>query len=312
MRILISGAAGFIGSHLADALLAQGHEVIGIDNFATGRQANIAHLAVNPRFQFLQHDIIAPLPAWPGNLDRIFHLASPASPQAYRSQRVNTMKVNAAGAWNLLELACEKGARFLVASTSEIYGDPQKSIQKEEDWGNVNPIGIRSMYEEAKRFSEALCMAYHREKGADTRIVRIFNTYGPRMRPADGRVVSAFIQAALKNEDLVLTGDGMQYRSFCYVSDTLAGIIGAAEADFHEPINIGNPSQTTILELAKTVLELIPGSKSRIVNSPKGDYDPLSRCPDIGRARQILDWTPRVSLRDGLAKVIDYYRNPAN
>jgi dTDP-glucose 4,6-dehydratase len=309
MRILISGAAGFIGSHLADALLAQGHEVIGIDNFATGRQSNIAHLATNPRFQFINHDIINPLPSWPGNLDRIFHLASPASPQAYRSQRVNTMKVNSAGAWNLLDLACEKGARFLVASTSEIYGDPQKSIQKEEDWGNVNPIGTRSMYEEAKRFSEALCMAYHREKNADTRIVRIFNTYGPRMRPADGRVVSTFIQSALKGEDLPISGDGMQFRAFCYVSDTLAGIIGASEADFHEPINIGNPHETPILELARTIIDLIPGTKSKIAFSPKGDYDPLSRCPDISRAKLILDWSPRVPLREGLANVIEHYRN---
>ncbi len=307
MRILISGAAGFIGSHLVDALLEQGHEVVGLDNFCTGQRRNIAHLDAHPGFRLIEHDMIAPLEL-EGPIDRIYHLASPASPVAYKNMRVATLKVNAAGTWNLLELACRKSSRMLIASTSEIYGDPQKPIQREEDWGNVNPIGLRSMYEESKRFAEACVMAYHRERGTDTRIVRIFNTYGPRMHPEDGRVVTNFVHAALTNRNIPIIGDGTQSRTFCYVADTVAGLVAAMEADFHEPINIGNPRQTSILELARTILELVPGTLSRVVFEPRSDYDPHSRCPDIMRARQILNWSPTVTLKEGLEKVVDYHR----
>jgi nucleoside-diphosphate-sugar epimerase len=311
MRILISGAAGFIGSHLVDALLAQGHEVLAIDNFSTGQNANIAHLTDNPAFRLVEHDMVDPFDT-DGPIDRIYHLASPASPVAYNNMRVATLKVNAAGTWNLLELACRKNARLILTSTSEIYGDPLKAIQREDDWGNVNPIGLRSMYEEAKRFAEACAMAYHRERGADTRIVRVFNTYGPRMHPADGRVVTNFVLAALSNQNLPIVGDGTQSRTFCYVSDTVNGLVAAMEADFHEPINIGNPQETSILELARTVLELVSGTTSHIVFEPRSDYDPRSRCPDIMRARQILGWTPTVALKDGLAKVVEYHRRQMN
>jgi dTDP-glucose 4,6-dehydratase len=307
MQVLISGVAGFIGSHLADHLLARGHEVIGIDNFATGRPENIAHLAGNGRFRFVEHDIIAPLEV-DGPLERIYHLASPASPAAYRTMRIATMKVNAAGTWNLLDLACRRSARLLVASTSEIYGDPPRDIQREEEWGHVNPIGLRSMYEEAKRFAEALAMAYHRERGADTRIVRMFSTYGPRMRPADGRVVTTFVQAALAGVEIPVAGDGTQTRSFCYVSDMVEGLEAAMECDFLEPINLGNPQVTSILDLARTILELVPGSTSRIVFQPRSDYDPRTRCPDITRAKQILGWAPRVNLRQGLTRVVQAAR----
>ena len=307
MRILLTGAAGFIGSNLADLLLSQGHEVLGVDNLITGRRDNVAHLANNRAFSLIEHDVIHPLKI-DGPLDRIFHLASPASPDAYKRHRVATIQVNAAGTWNMLELACAKDARFLVASTSEIYGDPQKSVQREDFWGNVNPIGLRSMYEEAKRFAEATTMAYNRERDADTRIVRIFNTYGPRMHPADGRVVTNFVRQALRNEPLTVAGDGTQTRSFCYVSDTIGGLTAAMECDFHEPINIGNPTETTILDLARTIIDLVPGTRSKVQFEPRSDYDPLSRCPDINRAKQLLGWTPQVSLREGLAKVVEYHR----
>jgi dTDP-glucose 4,6-dehydratase len=307
MRILITGAAGFIASNLTDLLLAQGHEVVGVDNFITGRRENIAHLSNNKSFSLIEHDVIKPL-AVNGDVDRIYHLASPASPDAYKRHRVATIQVNAAGTWNMLELACAKDARLLVASTSEIYGDPNKPVQREDFWGNVNPIGLRSMYEEAKRFAEATVMAYHRERGCDTRIVRIFNTYGPRMHPRDGRVVTNFVRQALSNEPLTVAGDGTQSRSFCYVSDTIRGLAAAMECDFHEPINIGNPTETTILELARTIIDLVPGTRSQVHFEPRSDYDPLSRCPDISRAKQLLNWTPQVSLRDGLAKVVEYHR----
>ncbi len=307
MRMLISGAAGFIGSHLADVLLAQGHEVHGIDNLLTGRLSNIAHLKHDKRFTLISQDVCEPVQI-DGPIDRVYHLASPASPVAYASHRIMTMKVNSQGTWNLLDLALDKKARFLVASTSEIYGDPPKSIQREDYWGNVNPIGLRSMYEEAKRFSEACAMAYNRERGADTRIVRIFNTYGPRMHPADGRVVTNFVRQALKNEPITIAGDGTQARSFCYVSDTVRGLAAVMEADFCEPINIGNPEETSIVQLAKLVLELVPESKSKIAFEPRTDYDPRNRCPDIMRARQILGWSPKVPLKEGLAKVVEYHR----
>ena len=307
MRVLISGAAGFIGSHLADLLLSHGHDVVGLDNLLTGRLSNVAHLKHDTRFTLLQQDVTDEIKI-DGPIDRIYHLASPASPVAYASHRIETMKVNSQGTWNLLDLALEKKSRFLVASTSEIYGDPPKNIQREDFWGNVNPIGLRSMYEEAKRFSEACAMAYNREKGADTRIVRIFNTYGPRMHPADGRVVTNFCRQALKNEPITIAGDGTQTRSFCFVSDTVRGIAAVMEADFSEPINIGNPQETTIIELAKCILELLPESKSKITFEPRADYDPRNRCPDIMRAKQILGWTPKIPLKEGLAKVVEYHK----
>ncbi|HEV8606863.1 MAG TPA: NAD-dependent epimerase/dehydratase family protein [Tepidisphaeraceae bacterium] len=307
MRILISGAAGFIASHLADLLLAQGHEVLGIDNLLTGRLSNVAHLKHDTRFTLLQQDVTENFKI-DGPIDRIYHLASPASPVAYASHRIETMKVNSQGAWNLLDLALEKKARFLVASTSEIYGDPPKNIQREDFWGNVNPIGLRSMYEEAKRFSEACAMAYNRERGADTRIVRIFNTYGPRMHPADGRVVTNFCRQALKHQPITIAGDGTQTRSFCFVSDTVRGLAAVMEADFSEPINIGNPEETPIIQLAKLILELIPESKSKITFEPRADYDPRNRCPDILRAKQILGWSPKIPLKEGLAKVVEYHK----
>jgi nucleoside-diphosphate-sugar epimerase len=307
MRIVISGAAGFIGSNLTDLLLSLGHEVVGLDNFITGRRQNIAHLANHPSFKLIEMDVIQGV-AVDGPVDRIFHLASPASPVAYAQHRIATMQVNSAGTWNLLELAVAKGARFLVTSTSEIYGQPQTSVQKEELWGVVNPIGLRSVYEEAKRFSEAVTMAYHREKGADTRIVRIFNTYGPRMHPHDGRVVTNFVRQALRGEAITIAGDGMQTRSFCYVSDTIRGLVAAMEADFHEPINIGNPQETTILELARCILELCPGTAAKLEFQPGGDYDPRSRCPDLTRAHSILEWAPEVELKEGLERVVEFWK----
>src|SRR3954451_22874370 len=259
MRILISGAAGFLGSHLTDLLLGQGHEVIGVDNFITGKPENIRHLEGHRSYRFVQHDVIEPLTI-DGSIDRIYHMASPASPIGYVKHQVATLKVNSQGTWNLLELAERKGARFLMASTSECYGDPTMNPQREDYWGNVNPIGLRSMYDEAKRFSEACTMAYHRERSVDTRIIRIFNTYGPRMDPTDGRVVINFIKQALYNEPLTVYGEGKQTRSLCYVSDLVRGINATMEADFHEPINLGNPDEITILSIAKEIISLVPGT----------------------------------------------------
>jgi dTDP-glucose 4,6-dehydratase len=308
MRILISGAAGFVASHLTDMLIGQGHEIIGVDNFITGKPANIAHLRGNAQFRFIEHDVIQPLKI-EGAIDRIYHLASPASPVGYAKHQVATLKVNSQGTWNLLELALEKGSRFLMASTSETYGDPAVHPQREDYWGNVNPIGLRSMYDEAKRFSEACTMAYHRERGAETRIIRIFNTYGPRMDPYDGRVVISFIRQALDNEPLTVFGEGKQTRSLCYVSDLVRGINLTMESDFIEPINLGNPEELAIIDIAKEVLALIPESKSKISFLPMPPDDPRVRCPDITRAKQILGWTPTVSRREGLAKMVEYYRD---
>src|SRR5438552_19124859 len=263
MRILISGASGFLASHLTDLVLMQGHEVVAVDNFITGKRDNIAHLSGNQHHQFIETDVIAPLKI-DGAIDRIYHMASPASPIGYVKHQVATLKVNSQGTWNLLELAERKSARFLMASTSECYGDPAVNPQSEAYWGNVNPIGLRSMYDEAKRFSEACTMAYHRERGADTRLIRIFNTYGPRMDPHDGRVVISFIRQALNHEPLTVFGDGKQTRSLCYVSDLVRGINLVMENDFVEPINLGNPDEVTILQIAKEILELIPESKSQI------------------------------------------------
>src|SRR4051812_38175909 len=307
MRVLISGAAGFLGSHLTDLLLGQGHEVIGVDNFITGKPENIRHLEGNRSYRFMQNDVIEPLTI-DGSIDRIYHMASPASPIGYVKHQVATLKVNSQGTWNLLELALAKGSRFLMASTSETYGDPAVNPQPETYWGNVNPIGLRSMYDEAKRFSEACTMAYHRERGADTRIIRIFNTYGPRMDPHDGRVVISFIRQAMNNEPLTVFGDGKQTRSLCYVSDLVRGINLTMESDFHEPINLGNPSELTILDIAKEVLALLPESTSEITHLPMPPDDPKVRRPDITRAKQVLGWQPIVSRREGLAKMIESYR----
>lgn len=308
MRILISGGAGFLASHLTDLLLSQGHQIVGVDNFITGKPENIAHLKGNPNYSFIEADVIQPLNI-DGPIDRIYHMASPASPIGYVKHQVATLKVNSQGTWNLLELAEKKGARFLMASTSECYGDPAVHPQKEEYWGNVNPIGLRSMYDEAKRFSEACTMAYHRERGVDTRIIRIFNTYGPRMDPYDGRVVISFIRQALNNEDITVFGDGKQTRSLCYVSDLVRGINAVMEADFHEPINLGNPEELTILDIAKEIIALIPETRSKIVHLPMPPDDPKVRCPDITRAKQILGWQPTVSRREGLKKMIEFYRD---
>jgi dTDP-glucose 4,6-dehydratase len=308
MRILISGAAGFLGSHLSDLLLSQGHEIVGVDNFITGKHENIAHLKSNPRYRFIEADVIQPLKI-ELDLQRIYHMASPASPIGYVKHQVATLKVNSQGTWNLLELAKSKDARFLMASTSECYGDPNVNPQREDYWGNVNPIGLRSMYDEAKRFSEACTMAYNRERKVDTRIIRIFNTYGPRMDPYDGRVVISFICQALNNEPLTVFGQGMQTRSLCYVSDLVRGINLTMESDFCEPINLGNPDEVTILQIARDILALIPQSKSTITFHPMPPDDPRVRCPDISRARQILAWSPVVPRQEGLKKMIDFYRD---
>src|SRR3984957_13611324 len=265
MRILISGAAGFLASHLTDLLLGQGSENVGVDNYITGKPENIAHLRGNKNYTFIEADGTQPLKI-EGPLDRIYHMASPASPIGYVKNQVATLKVNSQGTWNLLELSLEKNARFLMASTSECYGDPAVNPQREDYWGNVNPIGLRSMYDEAKRFSEACTMAYHRERHADTRLIRIFNTYGPRMDPHDGRVVISFIRQALNDEPITIFGKGEQTRSLCYVSDLVRGINLTMESDFNEPINLGNPEEMTILQIAKEIMELIPGTKSKIVH----------------------------------------------
>src|SRR6478609_895863 len=307
MRILISGAAGFLGSHLTDLLLSQGHEIVGLDNFITGKPQNIAHLEGNKKYKLIRHDVIEPVKI-DGPVDRIYHMASPASPIGYVKHQVATVKVNSQGTWNLLELSLEKRSRFLMASTSETYGDPNVNPQPESYWGNVNPIGLRSMYDEAKRFSEACTMAYHRERGADTRLVRIFNTYGPRMDPYDGRVVISFIRQALNNEPITVFGDGRQTRSLCYVSDLVRGINLTMEGDFHEPINLGNPDEVTILQIARDILAIIPESKSQITHQPMPPDDPKIRCPDITRAKQILGWSPQIPRKEGLAKMIEAYR----
>jgi dTDP-glucose 4,6-dehydratase len=306
MRVLVTGAAGFLGSHLCDRLLADGHRVIAMDNYLTGNSGNLAHLRSAPAFQFVVHDV-ANFIEVQGPLDGVLHFASPASPVDYLDYPIQTLKVGSLGTHKALGLSRAKGARFLLASTSEVYGDPLVHPQPESYWGNVNPVGPRGVYDEAKRFAEALTMAYHRSHKLDTRVVRIFNTYGPRMRPRDGRVVSNFIVQALKGEPLTLYGDGSQTRSFCYVDDLIDGIARLFERGGPDPTNLGNPHEFTVRQLAEIVLRLT-GSRSPIVERPLPADDPKVRQPDITRARQTLAWEPRVSLEDGLARTIAYFR----
>jgi len=303
---VVTGAAGFLGSHLVDLLLARGHKIIGIDNFVTGSVDNISHLGGNPNFKFIEQDvtefIFLDVP-----VDYVWHFASPASPIDYLELPIQTLKVGSLGTHKALGLAMNKHARFLLASTSEIYGDPLVHPQTEDYWGNVNPIGPRGCYDEAKRFAEALVMAYHKEHQVETRIVRIFNTYGPRMRLHDGRVVPAFISQALKHQPLTVFGRGRQTRSFCYVSDLIEGIFRLMMSSCDRPVNIGNPTEMTVLEFAKAIIRAT-GSRSKISFKPLPQDDPRQRRPDIERARKILGWTPKVALIEGLARTIEYFR----
>ncbi len=311
MRVLITGGAGFLGSHLCDHFLAEGHEVIAMDNLITGTTANIEHLAGHERFLFIKHDVTNYIYV-EGSLDAVLHFASPASPIDYLELPIQTLKVGALGTHKALGLAKAKSARFLLASTSEVYGDPLIHPQTEEYWGNVNPIGPRGVYDEAKRFGEAMAMAYHRYHSVDTRIVRIFNTFGPRMRLNDGRVVPNFVAQALRGEPLTIYGDGMQTRSFCYVSDLVEGIYRLLLSNESDPVNIGNPKEMTILDFARKIVELT-GSRSEITFIRPEDVriqdDPKVRQPDIGKARRILGWGPQVDLDEGLRRTIEWFQN---
>jgi dTDP-glucose 4,6-dehydratase len=306
MKTIVTGGAGFLGSHLCDLLLKKGHEVICIDNLVTGNTRNIEHIQ-SERFTYLKHDITKPI-YFGDKIDYIFHLASPASPVDYLELPIQTLKVGALGTYNMLGLAKEKGARFFLASTSEVYGDPLVNPQTEEYWGNVNPIGPRGVYDEAKRYAEAITMAYHRYHKVDTRIVRIFNTYGPRMRINDGRVVPNFIGQALRGEDITVYGDGSQTRSFCYVSDEVEGLYRLMMSDYSLPVNIGNPEEHTILEFAQIILKMVGGG-SKIVFKELPEDDPKQRRPDIGKARELLGWEPKVGLEEGLRETIGYFRS---
>jgi dTDP-glucose 4,6-dehydratase len=306
MRTLITGGAGFIGSHLCERFLAKGHDVVGVDNLITGALGNIERFRNEQRFTFVRHDVSQPL-ALDGPVDNVLHFASPASPVDYLAYPIQTLKVGSLGTHNTLGLAKAKGARYLLASTSEVYGDPEQHPQREDYWGHVNPIGVRGVYDEAKRFSEAMVMAYHRAHGVDTRIIRIFNTFGPRMRLDDGRVLPNFMGQALRGEPLTVYGDGSQTRSFCYVDDLVEGIDRLLAADFHEPVNLGNPDEVTILQFAQEILALT-GSPNPVVHKPLPQDDPRVRRPDITRARQLLGWEPRVSRAEGLRRTLDYFR----
>lgn len=306
MRALITGAAGFLGSHLTDALIAEGHTVLGADNLCTGSMKNLEHLEREPRFEFLEQDICQPFD--PGPVDYVFNFASPASPVDYSRLGIETLMVGSAGTKNTLDIAKKYSAKFLHASTSECYGDPSEHPQTEEYWGHVNPIGPRSVYDEAKRFSEAMVMAYHRYHGVDTRLVRIFNTYGPRLQKYDGRVISNLMIQALKGEDLTIYGAGEQTRSFCYVSDEIEGILGLSRTDEHLPVNVGNPTEWTIFECAKAVLR-VTGSKSKITFRPLPQDDPIQRQPDISKARRLFGWEPKIDLETGLKLSLEYFRN---
>jgi len=303
--VLVTGAAGFLGSHLCDALVAEGANVVGVDNLCTGSCANLDQLQNEPRFEFVQADICEPFDCGP--VDFIFNFASPASPVDYTRLGVETLLVGSAGTRNALELAKKYQAGFLQASTSECYGDPQVHPQPETYWGYVNSVGPRSVYDESKRFSEALTMAYHRYHGVDTRIVRIFNTYGPRLQASDGRVISNLVTQALRGEDLTIYGDGSQTRSFCYVSDEIDGILRLSRSSAHYPVNIGNPEEWTILECAREVLA-VTGSKSQVRFEPLPEDDPTQRCPDIAKARQLLGWEPKINFAAGIRLSLDYFR----
>ncbi len=305
-RVVITGGAGFIGSHLCDRFIAEGDEVICLDNLITGNLDNIAHLFGHPKFKFIKYDVTEFLYV-PGDVDFILHFASPASPMDYVKYPIQTLKVGALGTHKALGLAKAKGARFLLASTSEVYGDPLVHPQNEEYWGNVNPIGIRGVYDEAKRFAEAMTMAYHRYHGLDTRIARIFNTYGPRMRIDDGRAIPAFMIQALKGEDITVFGDGSQTRSICYIDDLVEGIFKLLMSDYVYPVNIGNPDEVTILQLAQEIKELA-GSESKIVFKPLPPDDPKVRRPDITKAKEILGWEPKVPRAEGLKKTLEYFK----
>jgi dTDP-glucose 4,6-dehydratase len=305
-RVLITGGAGFLGSHLCDRYIKEGWEVICMDNLITGNADNIAHLIGNPDFSFIHHDVTNYIHL-KGNLDLVLHFASPASPIDYLEMPIQTLKVGSLGTHKALGLAKEKGARFLLASTSEVYGDPLIHPQKEDYWGNVNPVGFRGVYDEAKRFAEAMTMAYHRFHGVETRIIRIFNTYGSRMRLNDGRALPTFMRQALEGEDITVFGDGSQTRSFTYVDDLVEGIYRLSQSDEVEPVNIGNPEEVTILEFAKEVIELT-GSKSKIIHKELPKDDPQVRKPDITKAKAVLDWEPRVKRKDGLRRTLDYFQ----
>jgi dTDP-glucose 4,6-dehydratase len=304
-RTLITGGAGFLGSHLCDLLLSEGHEVICMDNLLTGSMSNIAHIQ-SDRFHFVNHDVTRHIEV-EGHLDNVLHFASPASPFDYLEFPIQTLKVGSLGTHNALGVAKEKKAAFIIASTSEVYGDPLEHPQKETYWGNVNPIGPRGVYDEAKRFAEAITMAYHRTHGVNTHIVRIFNTYGPRMRIKDGRAIPNFLSQALTGQDITVFGDGQQTRSFCYVSDLVAGIVRLLKSEHHDPVNIGNPIEMTLLEMAEKILQ-VTGSRSKIVFKPLPEDDPKVRQPDITQAQKLLGWEPKVKLEEGLQDTLDYFR----
>ncbi len=308
MRTIITGGAGFIGSHLCERFLAEGHEVVCVDNLLTGHRRNIEHLMANPRFTFLEHNISVPLHL-DGPVENVLHFASPASPVDYLEHPIPTLKVGSLGTHNALGIAKAKNARFLLASTSEVYGDPEVHPQREDYWGHVNPVGPRGCYDEAKRFAEAITMAYHRFHGVKTHIVRIFNTYGPRMRLNDGRVLPAFMDQILRGESLTVFGQGQQTRSFCYVTDLVEGIYRLLHVDHAGPVNLGNPSEITVLELAKEVLAMVPASKSTIVYRDLPQDDPKRRRPDIGLARQLLGWEPTIERAEGLEHTLEYFRS---
>jgi len=306
-KILITGAAGFLGSHLCDRFIKEGYHVVGMDNLITGALKNIEHLFPLEQFEFHNHDV-SNFVHVPGELDYILHFASPASPIDYLKMPIQTMKVGALGTHNLLGLAKEKGARMLIASTSEVYGDPLQHPQTEEYWGNVNPIGPRGVYDEAKRFQEAITMAYHTFHGVETRIVRIFNTYGPRMRVDDGRVMPAFFSQAIRGEGLTIFGDGTQTRSFCYVDDLIEGIYRLLMSDYTQPVNVGNPHEITMTQFAEEVLAMVGNEKATLTHHPLPQDDPKKRRPDISRAKEILDWEPQVSREDGMKITYEYFK----
>lgn len=307
MRILITGGAGFIGSHLCDFLIDKGHKVICMDNLITGKKENIAHLLRNKNFKFIKHNVSVKIKV-AGSLDYVLHFASPASPVDYHMYPIQTLKVGSLGTHNALGLAKAKGAKFLLASTSEVYGDPLVNPQPESYWGNVNPIGPRGVYDEAKRFAEAITMAYHRVHKLDTKIVRIFNTYGPRMRKNDGRAIPNFLTQALENKPITVYGNGKQTRSFCYIDDLVRGVYALMLSHLNDPVNIGNPNEETVLYLAKKIISMT-GSKSRIVYRPLPVDDPKVRQPDISKARRVLKWSPKISLQKGLKETVEYFRN---